>query len=165
MRTLAGSFSVGLRRREEEEEERQPHQPHPHPRHQRNQRQRLNSDLCYYPPYLSLSKTNSRIFFSHSGSMRLAVQPLKHSFFFPFPLFIFVCFVCTVFSLTHYPQNFPSLAYLLTHYLQRQERSIPLFPGSLDHTYHPQLYYLTSIRTRFRSRLWMPPIFFHAVFA
>jgi hypothetical protein len=120
-RTSASSSLVGLRRRKEEEEERQPHQH----QHQRNQRQNLDSDPCNSrppppPPPFSL-KTNSRIFFSPSGPIRLAVQPLKHSFF-SFPLFIFVCCVCTVFSLSALPQNFlVSHTYLLTHYLQRRQ--------------------------------------------
>lgn len=67
-----------------------------------------------------------------------------------------------------YPQNSRILA-LLTHYLRQRQNALFLYllPALWITLITPQLYYLTSIRTRFsRSRpIDDPPIFFHAVFA
>jgi len=94
------------------------------------------------------------------------------SMVFNFPLFIFV-FLCfpPVFTLGITTlQNLlvsPRITFYLRTTYNDNDRTLSLSPGSLDHTYHPQLYYLTAyVRTRFRSRLWLHPIFFfHAVFA
>lgn len=108
-----------------------------------------------FPP--SLSKATYRIL-SSSDWMRLAVQPLMHGLL-SLILFCAVRFL-RVSSPLALPANSPSLTYLLTT-THNNDRT--LFPGSLDHSYHPHLYHLTayvhvSVPDSF-------PHFLHAVFA
>jgi hypothetical protein len=102
-------------------------------------------------------KNHSRILLPlSSDSMRFAAHPpLKHS---PLSLIHF-CALGFPFLLWHYlPILLVLHIYLLSTYNDRT-----LSPGSLDHTYHPHLYYLTAYVHVFAPD--SLPHLFHAVFA
>jgi hypothetical protein len=158
-RTLASSYlvTVGLRRREQEERERQLHRHQHRRQYQRLLRQRLDSDQS--------PKTIPAFFLSLWSNE--ACSAFLSSIVFSLSLILLCVLRFPSFSLSaFYPQN-SSLA-LVTYPLltTTTERSIPLFPGSLDHTYHPPIVpfdkhtYTFSLQTSRR-----PPNFFHAAFA
>lgn len=94
---------------------------------------------------------------SSSDWSRLAVQPLKHSLL----SLIHFCALLSfrVSSPLALPASSPSLAYLLT----TTDNDRTLYPGSLDHSYHPHLYHLTAyVHVSVPDSL---PHFLHAVFA
>ena len=87
--------------------------------------------------------------------MRLAVQPLKHS-----SLSLIHFCVLGFLNLWHY---IPILLVLHIYLLSTACNDRTLSPGSLDHTYHPHLYYLTAYVHVFAPD--SLPHLFHAVFA
>ena len=97
-------------------------------------------------------KNHSRIL---SPSMRLAVQRLKHS-----SLSLIHFCVLGFPILWHY---IPILLVLHIYLLSTACNDRTLSPGSLDHTYHPHLYYLTAYVHVFAPD--SLPHLFHAVFA
>ena len=108
----------------------------------------------------SVPKTTYRIFFP--SEMRFAEHPQKHSL--PSLSLIHFCALLSfrlscVSSSLALPASSPSLAYLLT--TAYNDRT--LYPGSLDHSYHPHLYHLTAyVHVSVPDSL---PHFLHAVFA
>jgi hypothetical protein len=159
-RTLASSYlvTVALRRREQEERERQLHRHQHRRQYQRLLRQRLDSDQS--------SKTIPAFFFLSPWSNE-ACSAFLSSIVFSLSLILLCVLRFPSFSLSAFYHQNSSLA-LVTYPLltTTTERSIPLFPGSLDHTYHPPIVpfdkhtYTFSLQTSRR-----PPNFFHAAFA
>ena len=107
----------------------------------------------------SLPKATYRIL-SSSDWMRLAVQPLKHGLLSLIHFCALLSFQCLhVSSPLALPASSPSLAYLPTTTYNGRT----LYPGSLDHSYHPHLYHLTAyVHVSVPDSL---PHFLHAVFA